>query len=331
MTIVYLEYIWHDSKGQFRSKIKITDMVVSSIKDIPVWNYDGSSTGQAEIETSEVLLIPIAYYRRKLTDSYEASHFPILVLCDTRGVAIERPTIYESAKAVFDKYEETKPMFGLEQEFFMLDNKGQCLKGDDNHYCGVGLQCSRSRPYLLEIMYMCEALGIKLTGMNYEVAAGQAEFQVCSIGIAVCHDLIILRYLLVRMGETHGIQPNFEPKPLSGVNGSGCHLNFSTRAMRDETDNRELMKTISTMCGRLKKSHDVFIDQYYGTGNKDRLTGTNETSSYKEFTVKKASRSVSVRIPTDGNYFEDRRPSSNINPYLACSKFLECVVGTEPL
>jgi glutamine synthetase len=255
---------------------------------------------------------------------------PVLVFCDVRGIAIESPTIYEQALGVFTKYADTEPMYGLEQEFFMMDKNGVCL-GDKmvangDHYCGVGIQCGPSRPYLLEVMYMCESYGVKLTGMNYEVAVGQAEFQVCNIGIDACHDLTMLRFLMVRIGETHGIRPDFEPKPLADVNGSGCHLNFSTVAMRKETDNRELMKTITAMCAQLKKHHDTFIETYYGTGNKERLTGTNETSSYKEFTVKKANRSVSVRVPTEGNYFEDRRPSSNINPYLACSKFLECVL-----
>ena len=58
-----------------------------------------------------------------------------------------------------------------------------------------------------------------------------------------------------------------------------------------------------------------------------RLTGTCETSSYKEFTVKHGSRGASIRIPKNGNYFEDRRLRSNIDPYLACSELLKTCVN----
>ena len=326
--MVYLEYIWIDGSGGFRSKIKITDTVMKCLDDIPIWNYDGSSTGQADIETSEVLLIPVKCYRH---DSN--TQFPWLVLCDTQGSGRDagRGGSITAAKAVFDRYVAEEPMYGLEQEFFLVgsDNKpiGSQENGDGIYYCGVGKPCAATRGYLLEVMYLCGAVGIKLTGMNYEVAAGQAEFQVCNIGIQACHDLTMLRYIMVKTGETYNITPNFEPKPFVGVNGSGCHLNFSTLAMRNETDRSVVLKTINSMCLKLKATHSEFIEKYYGSGNKLRLTGTNETSSYDVFTVKKASRSVSVRVPTEGNYFEDRRPSSNIDPYLACSKFLECVMN----
>jgi glutamine synthetase len=60
----------------------------------------------------------------------------------------------------------------------------------------------------------------------------------------------------------------------------------------------------------------------YGEGNHERLTGLHETSSMEKFTVGEGNRGSSVRIPvttmSDGyGYFEDRRPSSNIDPYLA--------------
>uniref|UniRef100_A0A6C0KJ38 Uncharacterized protein n=1 Tax=viral metagenome TaxID=1070528 RepID=A0A6C0KJ38_9ZZZZ len=32
------------------------------VKDIPLWNYDGSSTGQAECKNSELLLKPCALF-----------------------------------------------------------------------------------------------------------------------------------------------------------------------------------------------------------------------------------------------------------------------------
>lgn len=335
--MIYLEYIWLDNKDNYRSKIKIIEedktlqcaLDYTNINNIPEWNYDGSSTGQAEIEHSEVKLIPVKVYRHR-----DNQLFPYLVLCETHNTAKDTRCHHNAAKEIFDKYSDHQPMFGLEQEFFMLDTKTVPsnipeinLKCSGEYYCGNGRGSARTRDFLLEVMYLCDYLNIKLTGMNYEVAPGQAEFQVCNIGLDACYDLLILRYLLVRVGEKYHIEINLEPKPFDNENGSGCHINFSTQEMRNENNRKQLSLMVSKMCKNLEKTHNTFINEYYGNGNKNRLSGTCETSSYESFSVKKASRSVSIRIPSIGNYFEDRRPASNINPYLACSKLLECVLN----
>ncbi|PIO53571.1 hypothetical protein TELCIR_25089, partial [Teladorsagia circumcincta] len=54
--------------------------------------------------------------------------------------------------------------------------------------------------------------------------------------------------------------------------------------------------------------------------NERRLTGLHETAKIDQFSHGVASRASSVRIPrqTDDDgygYFEDRRPSSNCDPY----------------
>ncbi len=55
-----VEYIWQDANGGFRSKTKIFPTVCweDTIETTPLWNFDGSSTGQAETENSEVILKP---------------------------------------------------------------------------------------------------------------------------------------------------------------------------------------------------------------------------------------------------------------------------------
>jgi len=51
------------------------------------------------------------------------------------------------------------------------------------------------------------------------------------------------------------------------------------------------------------------------------MTGRHETSDIKEFSFKEGHRGASVRIPVGTieqkkGYYEDRRPGSNIDPYL---------------
>ncbi len=66
----------------------------------------------------------------------------------------------------------------------------------------------------------------------------------------------------------------------------------------------------------------------YGTGNELRMTGKHETADYKTFSSGRANRGASIRIGNDTfndkrGYFEDRRPSSNMNPYQVTSILFE--------
>lgn len=51
---VVCEYVWLDADGICRSKTKTLCKKPASVEDLPVWNFDGSSTKQAEGENSDV-------------------------------------------------------------------------------------------------------------------------------------------------------------------------------------------------------------------------------------------------------------------------------------
>ena len=68
--------------------------------------------------------------------------------------------------------------------------------------------------------------------------------------------------------------------------------------------------------------------EVYGRFNELRLTGKHETAGYNVFSYGKADRGASIRIGNktifDGfGYFEDRRPSSNMDPYLVTAKIFQ--------
>ena len=67
MKNILLEYIWLDGyeTANLRSKVKVvkTNIDNYSVENCPVWNFDGSSTLQAEGHSSECLLQPVRIYK----------------------------------------------------------------------------------------------------------------------------------------------------------------------------------------------------------------------------------------------------------------------------
>ena len=59
---IIAEYVWIDGTGNLRSKGRTLKKRITSIDQLPEWNFDGSSTNQAPGHDSDIYLKPVAYY-----------------------------------------------------------------------------------------------------------------------------------------------------------------------------------------------------------------------------------------------------------------------------
>ena len=330
---VIAEYVWIDGTGiNIRSKSRTLDEACYDVSKLPEWNFDGSSTMQAETGNSEVLLRPC----RVFPDPFRGGD-NILVLCSTYRLDKDSGEYYPAntnfrhfAEPVFENVEGHQPWFGIEQEYTLFERM-DCLSkqplgwpaggypaAQGPYYCGVGAGTCFGR-VISDLHYKaCLAAGINISGTNSEVMPGQWEFQVgpCE-GIEIGDHLWMARYLLGRVTEDMGVGLSFDPKPIDGDwNGAGCHTNFSTLEMREEGGYDHIQNAIE----KLSKKHQEHIE-LYGKGNEKRLHGGHETCHIGQFKYGVGDRGASVRIPTQARqegkgYFEDRRPASNIDPYI---------------
>ncbi|XP_011505448.1 PREDICTED: glutamine synthetase 2 cytoplasmic-like [Ceratosolen solmsi marchali] len=337
------EYIWIDGTGEgLRSKTRTLNGIPNKPSDLPIWTYDGSSTYQAHGENSEIFLCPVAIYK----DPFRRNN-NILVLCETYNFD-HTPTATNKRLACKDAMDspavkKEEPWFGIEQEYTFLDIDGRPLGWPKNgfpgpqgpYYCGVGANRVIAREIVEAHYRACLYANVPICGTNAEVMPSQWEYQVGpSVGISAGDDLWISRFILHRIAEEYGVIVTLDPKPVEGNwNGAGAHTNFSTKAMRSDNGIIEIDRAIE----RLSKKHNKHIQAYdprEGKDNERRLTGKCETSSIHDFSSGVANRNASIRVPRSvaeekKGYLEDRRPSSNCDPYSVTNALVRTCILNE--
>lgn len=337
---VLAEYVWIGGSGNdLRSKTRLIEdkAEIKSLSDLPQWSYDGSSTGQADGHNSDILLKPVKF----VPDPFrQGPHVIVLCEClnkdlepiDTNRRAFAR-TIFENEKVA-----ESKPIFGLEQEYTLYTADGLRPLGwpqmgeplpQGPYYCSVGAENAYGRHLSEAHLYACLYSGLDIGGTNAEVMPGQWEYQIGPVeSIDAADQLWIARFIMERIAEELEVKVSLDPKPMrSGDwNGAGCHCNFSTKEMREPGGLQKIFDAIKN----LEPSHMEHMD-LYGTGNQYRMTGKHETAKFDQFSWGVANRGCSVRVTHQVNntkcgYFEDRRPSANCDPYNVTSILTKNVV-----
>lgn len=337
MKTFFLEYIWLDGNypQQLRSKTKIVEAKNEDKIKLSNWNFDGSSTNQADTQKSELILRPVNRFKNPFLEN------SILVLCEVwtpegeRHQSNTRALLSDTVKQ-FDQ----DTLYGFEQEFIIYDTKTQKPVGwpkqgfprpQGDYYCGVGSNNVSGREFIEELALLCLQAGLKISGTNAEVMLGQWEYQIGPVAALDGSDqLWISRWIMNRLSEKYHYRIELDPKPYPGNewNGSGMHVNFSTQTMRQDIDNKYSLAVEA--CHRLSDNIEDHI-KVYGKNNHHRLTGANETCSIDNFRWGVGDRTASIRLPYSikdketAGYIEDRRPASNADPYEVCNVLITTI------
>ncbi|OAF68857.1 hypothetical protein A3Q56_03419 [Intoshia linei] len=290
---VILTYVWIDGSGQTlrgKSKTLITKKTEIKLEDVPDWNFDGSSTEQATGINSDVYLKPVAIYNDPFFGGKNK-----LVMCSTYDFN-NKPTdtnyrVY--CDEVMNKAKKYEPMFGIEQEYVLMDTdkdpfswpKNGFLGPQGRYYCSAGKGNAYGRMISDSHYKCCLYAGLTISGTNAEVMPSQWEYQIGPvIGISMGDQLWIhILEAINKLSLTH-------------------------------------------------ERHIKVYDPNNGEDNARRLTGAYETAPITEFISGVANRGASIRIPRDCSrqkcgYLEDRRPASNCDPYkvIAAIVYTTCI------
>ena len=323
-----LEYLWLDgcTPTQIRYKTKVVKepLNVPEWGFDPIWGFDGSSTEQADGNSSDCVLRPVKKYPNPL----EANS--TIVLCEVYNVDDTPHVSNTRSKLLNTVINEDKEWVGFEQEYTLFDGDrplGWPSLGEPapqgDYYCGRNIGESISREHL----NACIDAGLSICGTNAEVMLGQWEYQIgAGRAVDMSDDLWVARWLLERICEKHGLSVSLYPKPIEGDwNGAGCHTNFSTKEMRQDGGYDKIIEA----CERLSKNPQEHIDAY-GIDNDKRLTGLHETCDINTFRYGVSDRGASIRSPwqvekNGKGYLEDRRPASNCDPYMVSQKLIQTI------
>lgn len=338
------EYIWLDGTkptAQLRSKARsvcIVDDVVSP-DCFERWSFDGSSTAQSFTRGSDLLLEPVFVCPDPLRGP--GNYLVFCEVLDRDGQADPSNTRAPLRQQIQQSVVQAAEVWvGFEQEYVLwkegrpLGFPAEGLPAPQGlYYCGVGAQRVFGREIIEAHVDACLEAGLNLYGINAEVLPGQWEYQlgyrpfdvVPENVLTLCDQAWIARWLLIRIAEEFDVEVSFHNKPVKGDwNGSGCHTNFSTKAMRDPATG---LATIHAAIAALERHHAEHI-AVYGYGLEERLTGAHETCSIHQFRAGVSDRGASIRIPelvqkNNAGYLEDRRPGANMDPYQVIARLLK--------
>ncbi|MCD8108722.1 MAG: type I glutamate--ammonia ligase [Clostridiales bacterium] len=175
-----------------------------------------------------------------------------------------------------------------------------------------------------DMVLTLEDMGFEIESSHHEAAPGQHEIDFkYEPALHAADNIMTFKLAVKTIAKRHGMYATFMPKPKSGVNGSGMHINISLskdgkNIFADPSDENGLSTEAYYFIGGLMKHvygmcavTNPLVNSY------KRLVSGFEAPVHIAWSVK--NRSPLIRIPSTrdgGMRIELRSPDSAANPYL---------------
>lgn len=177
-----------------------------------------------------------------------------------------------------------------------------------------------------EICLSLEKMGFEIEQSHHEMSAGQHEIDFkYGEALRTADNIMTFKLAVKVLAQKNGLHATFMPKPLSGVNGSGMHINMSLHkggknVFFDSEDERQLSKeAYSFIAGLLTHVKAMAAITNPLVNSYKRLVPGYEAPMFLSWSAS-SNRSVLIRVPAargDNTRIELRCPDPAGNPYLS--------------
>lgn len=215
---------------------------------------------------------------------------------------------------------------GPECEFFLFntddEGKATTIPNDDGGYFDVapidnGENCRR------EIVMTMEEMGFEALASHHEKAPGQHEVDFKYSDAVVSADWLLTFKMLVKtVAKRNGLHATFMPKPLSGKQGSGMHLNMKLEKDSKPVFTDELnAETKSFIAGIMHYIPEICCITNPTVNSYKRLVCGYDAPS--RIAWSRENKNLLIRVPRSNNsVVELCSPDPAANPYLAIAACL---------
>jgi len=299
---------------------------------------DGYSIGGlASVEESDMYLVPdldtFAIFPWRPQQGKVAR-----LICNVVDVS-DRPNASDSRYVLQQVLKEAADMgysfdVGPECEFFLFetDDNGQPTTITHEHagYFDLG-PLDSGENLRRDIVLMLEQMGFDILSSHHEISPSQHEIDFKYDEALTSADNIMTFKLVVKtLAKRHGMYATFMPKPKSGAEGSGMHINMSLNRdgkniFYDENDPYQMSEEAYYFMGGIMKHMmgmtaitNPLVNSY------KRLIAGFEAPVYISWSV--SNRSSMIRVPMIkgvNKHIELRSPDPAANPYLALAVCLK--------
>jgi len=225
-------------------------------------------------------------------------------------------------------------MAGPEAEFFLFQVNENGDPVTETHDKGSYFDLSpvdRGEEARRDIALVLESMGYEVEAAHHEVAPGQHEIDFkYADAVKTADNIVTFRFVVKKVALSHGLHATFMPKPISGVNGSGMHMNMSLFSRNDENvfgdphgEYGLSSPARGFIAGLLEHARGLVAVTNPLVNSYKRLVPGHEAPINVAWSEK--NRSPLIRVPagrSENARCEIRVPDPSCNPYLALTVLL---------